>query len=90
MYVNIEFLDEEPLENVITSLHYHMDKTIFIGFHDDVEAYKKRTRFFSGKYCHVKEIKFIGVAKMVLYDRFMREHQIKLYVRQNKELHHLR
>ena len=58
MYVNIEFLDEEPLENVITSLHYHMDKTIFIGFHDDVEAYKKRTTFFLEKYCHVKEIKF--------------------------------
>ena len=61
MYVNIEFLDEEPLENVITSLHYHMDKTIFIGFHDDVEAYKKRTTFFLEKYCHVKEIKFIEV-----------------------------
>ena len=58
---DIEFLDEEPLENVITSLHYHMDKTIFIGFHKDIKAYEKRTTFFLEKYCHVKEIKFIEV-----------------------------
>lgn len=61
MYVNVEFLDVEPMENVITSLHYYMDKTIFIGFHDDVKAYEDRTRFFLEKYCDVKEIQFIDV-----------------------------
>lgn len=30
MYVNIEFLDTEPMENVITALHYKIDKTICV------------------------------------------------------------
>lgn len=61
MYVNIEFLDTEPMENVITALHYNIDKTIFIGFHDVVEAYKDRTQFFLNKYCDVETIKFVEV-----------------------------
>lgn len=61
MYVNIEFLDTEPMENVITALHYNIDKTIFIGFHDVVEAYKKRTQFFLNKYCGVELIEFVEV-----------------------------
>jgi len=61
MYVNIEFLDTEPMENVITALHYNIDKTMFIGFHDVVEAYKDRTQFFLNKYCDVETIKFVEV-----------------------------
>lgn len=61
MYVNIEFLDAEPMENVITALHYSIDKTIFIGFKDDIARYGERSKNFLDKYCHVKEIKFIEV-----------------------------
>ena len=32
MYTNIEFLDTEPIENVITAMHFKVDKTIFIGY----------------------------------------------------------
>ena len=32
MLVNIEFFDKDPIENVITSLHYKIDKTIFFGY----------------------------------------------------------
>lgn len=67
MYVNIEFLDEEPMENVITALHYQIDKTIFIGFEDDIARYGKRSKNFLDKYCHVKEIKFIDVPKNDLH-----------------------
>lgn len=61
MYVNIEFLDVEPMENVITSLHYYMDKTIFIGFYDTVKAYKDRTKFFLREYCKVADVEFVDV-----------------------------
>ena len=61
MYVNIEFLDTEPMENVITALHYKMDKTIFIGFHDTITAYKKQTISFLRGNCEVKEVEFVEV-----------------------------
>ena len=31
-HVNIEFFDETSIENLITCLHYKMDKTIYIGY----------------------------------------------------------
>lgn len=32
MIINVEFFDDNPLENVITSLNYKVDKTIFFGY----------------------------------------------------------
>lgn len=59
MIVNIEFLDNEPIENVITSLHYKIDKTIFFGFADVIEKKKEITKNFLKKYCGVREISFV-------------------------------
>ena len=58
MIVNIEFLDEEPIENVMTSLNFQVDKTIFFGFSQVIEEKKQITERFLKKYCGVKEVVF--------------------------------
>lgn len=59
MIVNIEFLDREPIENIISSLHFKFDKTIFFGFSEVIEAKKEITKNFLKKYCGVKEVSFV-------------------------------
>ena len=59
MIVNIEFLDDEPIENVISSLHFKIDKTIFFGFADVIEEKKEVTKNFLKKYCGVREVSFV-------------------------------
>lgn len=58
MIVNIEFLDNEPIENVMTSLNFKVDKTVFFGFQNVIEEKKKITERFLKKYCGVKEVVF--------------------------------
>ena len=58
MLVNIEFFDEDPIENVITSLHYKIDKTIFFGYTHIMEKRKQDVSRFLKKYCGVKEVEF--------------------------------
>lgn len=58
MIVNIEFLDEEPIENMMTSLNFKIDKTIFFGFENTIAEKKKVTERFLKKYCGVKEVVF--------------------------------
>ncbi len=59
MIVNIEFLDREPIENVISSLHFKFDKTIFFGFADVIEEKKELTKNFLKKHCGVKDVSFV-------------------------------
>ena len=59
MIVNIEFLDHEPIENIISSLHFKFDKTIFFGFANVIEERKEVTKNFLKKYCGVKEVSFV-------------------------------
>lgn len=59
MIVNVEFLDNEPIENVISSLHFKIDKTIFFGFADVIEEKKEVTKNFLKKYCGVREVSFV-------------------------------
>ena len=58
MTVNVEFLDREPIENVITALNYEVDKTIFFGYRNVVDEWKKATESFLKKHCGVKQIEF--------------------------------
>ena len=58
MIVNIEFFDAEPIENVMTSLNFKIDKTIYFGYDDVMEKQKKSTERFLKKYCGVKEVVF--------------------------------
>ena len=64
MYTNIEFLDTEPIENVITALHFKVDKTIFIGYQDVKSEYERQTETFLKQYCGVKGVAFKTVGEM--------------------------
>lgn len=68
MYTNIEFLDTEQIENVITALHHKVDKTIFIGHADVSEEFKLKTKSFLKDYCGVKAVEFKDVSKTDLDD----------------------
>lgn len=54
----IEFLGGEPIENVITCLHFEVDKVVYFGYHDVVQKEHKRTENFLKKYCGVQTVVF--------------------------------
>ena len=58
MIVNIEFFDEEPIDNMMTSLNFQIDKTIFFGYEEVMADKRTITERFLKKYCHVKEVVF--------------------------------
>lgn len=55
MIINFEFLDEEPIENIITCLHYKVDKVVFFGEKVRIDEKKNSIERFLKKYCNVKE-----------------------------------
>lgn len=61
MNVLIEFLSDEPIENVITCLNYQMDKVIYVGYKESVAEQKKNILKFLSKYCKVGEVEFCTV-----------------------------
>lgn len=62
MNVNIEFLDDDVIENVITSMNFQLDKTIFFGEEDVIDRQRDKTRKFLKKHCGVKQVEFVGVS----------------------------
>ena len=66
MITNIEFLGEEPIENVITCMHYKMDKVIFFGYQDVIQVQKTRTDHFLGTYCGVQEVVYQALPENAL------------------------
>ena len=59
MNVNIEVFDREVIENIITCLHFKMDKVIFFGQTDTMTGEAKEiTEMALKKYCDVQEIVF--------------------------------
>ena len=58
MIINIEFFDEEPIENIMTCLNFKIDKTIFFGYEQVMADKKKITERFLTKYCNVQEVAF--------------------------------
>lgn len=61
MIVNVEFFDEEPIENMMTSMKFQIDKTIFFGYQNIMEKREKATEAFLKKYCGVKEVVFYAL-----------------------------
>lgn len=61
MVVNVEFFDENPIENVITSLNYKVDKTIFFGYAEMLNEHKACTENFLKTICGVHNIEFYEV-----------------------------
>lgn len=63
MKVNIEFFDTEPLENIVTCLHFKMDKVIFFGQADVMtDEAKEITKQALIKNCNVSEVSFREVS----------------------------
>ena len=58
MVVVFEFLDTEPIENVITCMHFKVDKVVYFGYHDTIQDKKESTESFLKKYCGVQSVVF--------------------------------
>ncbi|MBQ6948885.1 MAG: DUF1887 family protein [Firmicutes bacterium] len=63
MNVNFEFFDENPIENVITSLHHKIDKTVFFGYESVTSEQRRPVETFLQNVCGVKEVKFCAVSE---------------------------
>lgn len=68
MNINIEFFDEEPIENLITCMNFKMDKVLFFG-HSDVMTQEKiqNTRKSLKQICGIEEVEFFEVSTKNLY-----------------------
>ena len=66
MIVNFEFLDNEPIHNVITALNFAVDKIVFFGFDTDVKRHGDTLTCFLQKYCDVKEVEFVKIPRNML------------------------
>ena len=62
MIINFEFLDNEPIENMMTSLHFQVEKVVFFGYEDVIAEKEKVTERFLKKYCGVKEVLFCALS----------------------------
>lgn len=58
MIVNVEFFDENSIENVVTSLNYRVDKTLFFGYESMLEENKRCVEKFLKEICGVQEVEF--------------------------------
>ena len=63
MIVNVEFLDKDPIENMITCLNFKVDKVVYLGDEEDIKDKKDSTQRFLKKYCNVKEVEFYGLSE---------------------------
>ena len=68
MFVVFEFLDNEPLDNVITSLNFKVDKTVYFGYADTISKYRNNLTGFLRKHCGNQEAEFIVVPRNKLED----------------------
>jgi len=68
MIVNVEFFDANPIENVITSLNYKLDKTIFFGYEETMCAQSRTICSFLTDVCAVPSVEFYPVSKTELSD----------------------
>ena len=68
MYTLVKFLSREPSENLVTALHFRLDKVIFFGYESHIEERRQDTGHFLKSYCDVKELEFIGVSRYALQE----------------------
>lgn len=61
MVVNFEFLGIEPVENVITCMHFKVDKVVYFGYPEMISTKKKATERFLKEYCGVEEVVFLAM-----------------------------
>lgn len=58
MNVVFEFLSDEPIENLITSMRFKIGKAVYFGYHDSIEKLKDSTTNFLKKYCDGEQAVF--------------------------------
>lgn len=63
MIVNFEFLCNEPIENIITCMHFKVDKVVFFGYHDTIVSQHVKTENFLKKYCGVQKVVFLPLSQ---------------------------
>lgn len=63
MVVNFEFLGTEPIENVITCLHFKVDKVVFFGYYDVILEQREKTELFLKTHCNVQKVVFHPVSQ---------------------------
>ena len=63
MVVVYEFLGAEPIENVITCMNYEVDKAVFFGYEDRIQALKASTDKFLKEICGVTEVVYYALPK---------------------------
>lgn len=66
MNVNFEFLSEEPIENIITCMHYRIDKVVFFGYQQTIERQKDILEHFLMFHCNVKTVNFLALSQQNL------------------------
>ena len=68
MNVNIEFFDEEPLENLVACLNYKMDKVVYFGYKKTMTEDKiQTTRESLQRICGIEDAEFYEVSEKDLY-----------------------
>ena len=63
MNVIFEFLCKEPIENLITSLHFKVDKVVYFGYQEVIDDLKICTMNFLSKYCGVHKAAFYSLTQ---------------------------
>lgn len=63
MVVIFEFLGQEPIENVITCMHYPVDKVVYFGYQDTIKLLRDSTNSFLTKYCGVNQTEYHTMPK---------------------------
>lgn len=63
MIVNFEFLSNEQIENVVTSLNYQVDKVICFGYPGCIEKRFQSTSSFLKKYCGVSQVECYALSE---------------------------
>lgn len=64
MNVNIEFFDREPIENLITCLHFKMDKVIYFGYSDVMTSKRQDSaKHYLKKLCGIEQVDFHVVSQ---------------------------
>ena len=66
MVTLVEFLDDEPIENVKTCLNYRVDNVIYFGYHDRILKYKNNLTNFLTRECSVGRVVFHELSRWSL------------------------
>lgn len=59
----IDFLSNEPIENMITCLNFKADRVVFFGYDEVIREQKRNTEHFLTRYCGVQKVLFYPLSQ---------------------------